>query len=62
MAGKGGDVQQTSRVLLDRAMVMLAAQPLGALAAKCTAFTLCFARMTCRPGLIRLKHAFILLA
>ncbi len=41
----------TSRVLLARASVMLAAQPLGALLANAKAFTLCFVRMTCTSAL-----------
>ena len=47
----------TSRVLLARASVMLAAQPLGALLANANALTLCFVRMTCVPALATSKRA-----
>ena len=47
----------TSRVLLARASVILAAQPLGALLANAKAFTLCFVRMTCIPALATSERA-----
>lgn len=47
----------TSRELLARASVILAAQPLGALLANAKAFTLCFVRMTCIPALATSKRA-----